>query len=132
MWLGPVLFLGVSIFLWKYIGAVFVPDALARAVFSILPVLADVETVIVANAAILYFGAYFVFAIFWPRLRPYFRNPFFAAVGLWMVNIFVLFPLLGRGILGYRFPQGWMAACLPLLFSHWMFARGLQYQERRG
>ena len=131
MWLGPVLFLGVSIFLWKYIGAVFVPDALARAVFSILPVLADVETVIVANAAILYFGAYFVFAIFWPRLRPYFRNPFFAAVGLWMVNIFVLFPLLGRGILGYRFPQGWRSS-LPLLLSHWMFARGLQYQERRG
>ena len=132
MWMGPVLFLGLSIFLWKYIGAVFVPEALARSLFSILPVLSDVENVIVANAAILYFGAYFAFAIFWPRLKPYFGNPFFAAVGLWMVNILVLFPLVGRGILGYRFPQGWMAACLPLLFSHWMFARGLQYQERRG
>ena len=131
MWLGPVLFLGVSIFLWKYIDAVFVPEALARSVFSILPVLKDLENVIVANAAILYFGAYFVFAIFWPRLKPYFRNPFVAAVALWLVNILIVFPLIGRGVLGYRFPQGWMAACLPLLLSHWMFARGLQFQERR-
>lgn len=131
MWLGPVLFIGVSVFLWKYIDAVFVPEALAGSVFSILPVLTDLEKVVVANAAILYFGAYFVFAIFWPRLKPYFRNPFFAAVALWLVNIFIVFPLIGRGVLGYRFPQGWMAACLPLLLSHWMFARGLQFQERR-
>ena len=132
MWLGPVLFMGVSVFLWRYVGAVFVPEALARSVFAILPALADLETVIVANAAILYFGAYFVFAIFWSRLKLYFRNPFFAGIGLWAINILVVFPLMGRGILGYKFPQGWMAACLPLLFSHWMFARGLQFQERRG
>jgi hypothetical protein len=131
MWMGPVLFLAVSVFLWRYIGAVFVPEALARSVFSILPVLRDLETVIIANAAILYFGGYFVFAIFWSKLRPYLHNAFFAALALWMVNIFVLFPLMGRGILGYRFPQGWLAACLPLLFSHWMFARGLQFQQRR-
>lgn len=131
MWLGPVLFLGVSIFLWKYIDAVFVPEALATSIFSVLPVLMDLEKVVVANAAILYFGAYFVFAIFWPRLKPYFRNPFLAAVALWLANIFIVFPLVGRGVLGYRFPQGWMAACLPLLLSHWMFARGLQFQERR-
>ena len=132
MWLGPVLFISVSIFLWRYIGAVFVPEAVARSVFAILPVLADAENLIVANAAILYFGAYFVFAVFWPKLKPYFHNPFFAAVGLWMVNILILFPLLGRGILGYRFPQGWMFASFPLLLPHWMFARGLQFQERRG
>jgi hypothetical protein len=131
MWMGPVLFLAVSVFLWRYIGAVFVPEALARSVFSILPVLRDLETVIIANAAILYFGGYFVFAIFWSKLRPYLHNAFFAALALWMVNIFVLFPLMGRGILGYRFPQGWLATCLPLLFSHWMFARGLQFQQRR-
>ena len=132
MWLGPVLFMGVSIFLWRYIGAVFVPEALARSVFSVVPVLSDLETLIVTNAAILYFGAYFVFAIFWPRLRRYFRNPFFAGIGLWGIHILVVFPLLGRGILGYKFPQGWMEACFPLLLSHWMFARGLQFQERRG
>ena len=131
MWLGPVLFLGMSVFLWRYIGAVFVPEAMARSVFSVLPVLSDLETVIIANAAILYFGAYFVFAVFWPRLKPYFHNPFVAAITLWMVNILILFPLVGRGILGYRFPQGWLTACLPLLFSHWMFARGLQFQQRR-
>jgi hypothetical protein len=131
MWLGPVLFVGVSIFLWKYIGAVFVPEVLAWSVFSVLPVLTDLESVILANAAILYFGAYFVFAMFWPKLKPYFGNPFFAAIGLWLVNILILFPILGRGVLGYRFPQGWMAASFPLLLPHWMFARGLQFQERR-
>lgn len=132
MWLGPFLFISVSVLLWRYIGAVFVPEVLARSAFSVLPVLADVETVIIANAAILYFGAYFLFAIFWPRLKPYFRNPFLAGLGLWGIHILIVFPLVGRGILGYKFPQGWMAACLPLLLSHWMFARGLQFQERRG
>src|SRR5579871_4178621 len=99
MWLGPVLFFGVSVFLWKYIGAVFVPEALARSVFAILPALSDLGNVVVANAAILYFGAYFAFAIFWPRLKPYFRNPFLAGVTLWLVNVFIVFPLIGRGVL---------------------------------
>lgn len=129
--MGPVLFIAVSIFLWKYIGAVFVPEVLARSAFAVLPVLSDVEMVIVVNAAILYFGAYFAFAIFWGRIKPYFQNAFFAAIALWLANILILFPILGRGLLGYRFPQGWMSASLPLLLSHWMFARGLQFQERR-
>src|SRR5437868_2398852 len=107
MWMGPVLFIGVSIFLWKYIGAVFVPEVLARSAFAILPVLMDVETVILINAAILYFGAYFAFAVFWGRIKPYLRNAFFAGLALWLGNILVLFPILGRGMLGYRFPQGW-------------------------
>jgi hypothetical protein len=131
MWLGPVLFLGVTIFLWKYVGAVFVPEVLARSVFAILPVLIDVQMVILINAAIIYFGAYFAFAIFWGKLKPYLRNPFLAGLALWVVNVFVVFPLLGRGILGYRFPQGWISASFPLLVSHWMFARGLQFQDRR-
>jgi len=130
MWLGPVLFVGVSIFLWKYVGAVFVPQLLARAVFAILPVLLDLEMVILVNAAIIYFGAYFVFAVFWRQLKPHFRSPFFAAVVLWLVNVLILFPALGRGVLGYRMAQGWMSASLPLLLSHWMFARGLQFQDR--
>ena|SRR2546422_3003979 len=131
MWLGPVLFMGMSVFLWKYIGAVFMPELLARSVFAMVPVLRDVETVILINAAIIYFGAYFVFAIFWRSLKLYLRNPFLAGLALWLANVLVVFPLLGRGVLGYELPQGWMVASFPLLVSHWMFARGLQFQDRR-
>ena len=131
MWLGPALFIVVSVFLWKYIGAVFVPELLARAVFAILPVLADMELVIVVNAAIVYFGAYFAFAVFWGRMKPYLRNAFLAAFVLWLVNVLFLFPVLGKGILGYRMPQGWIAVSFPLFVAHWIFARGLQFQDRR-
>src|SRR5258705_8573082 len=99
MWLGPVLFIAVNVFLWRYVGAVFVPELLARSVFAILPVLIDIEMVILINAAIIYFGAYFVFAVFWARLKPYFRNPFLAGLALWFVNVFIVFPILGRGML---------------------------------
>src|SRR5437773_12553799 len=40
MWLGPLLFVAVSIFLWKYVGAVFMPELLARSVFQVVPGLA--------------------------------------------------------------------------------------------
>ena len=131
MWLGPALFIAVNILLWRYVGAVFVPEVLARSVFRLLPALAELQAVILINMAILYFGAYFAFAVFWEKIKPYMRNVFFAAIGLWLVNILMIFPLVGRGILGYKFPQGWMSASLPLLLSHWMFARGLQFQDRR-
>ena len=55
---------------------------------------------------------------------------FLAGLGMWLVNLLIILPLLGRGILGYRMPQGWMSVSLPLLLSHWMFARGLQFQDR--
>ena len=131
MWLGPALFIAVSVFLWRFIGAVFVPELMARAVFALMPVLRDMAWVILINAAILYFGLYFAFAVSWKKLKPYFLSPFYAAIALWLFNIVVIFPLLGRGVLGYRMPQGWLAASLPLLVSHWMFARGLQYQDKR-
>jgi hypothetical protein len=131
MWLGPVLFVGVSIFLWKYVGAVFVPELLARSVFRMLPPLASVDLFVTINAALLYFGGYFVIAIFWKPVKVYLRNPFIAALALWLVNVLIVFPVLGRGVLGYRLPQGWIAASLPMLVSHWIFARGLQFQERR-
>jgi hypothetical protein len=121
----------MSVFLWKYIGAVFMPELLARQVFALLPVLRDVETVILINAAILYFGAYFVFAVFWHSVKTYVRDPFLAGLMLYLVNVVLVFPLVGRGVLGYQLPQGWMAASFPLLVSHWMFARGLQFQDRR-
>ncbi len=131
MWLGPALFVAVSIFLWKYVGAVFMPQLLARAVFGILPALADMETVIIINTALIYFAVYFLFAIFWAGIKPYVKTPFLGALGLWLVNVVVLLPMLGRGILGYRLPQGWFAASVPLIVSHWMFARGLQFHDRR-
>ena len=131
MWLGPVLFVAVSIFLWKYVGAVFVPELLARSVFRVLPPLESIDVFVTINAALLYFAGYFAIAIFWKPVKVYLRNPFIAGLALWLVNVLIVFPVLGRGVLGYRLPQGWIAASLPMLVSHWMFARGLQFQERR-
>jgi hypothetical protein len=131
MWLGPALFVGVSIFLWKYVGAVFMPELLARFVFRMLPPLESVDLFVTINAAFLYFGGYFAIAIFWKPLKVYLRNPFIAGLVLWLANVLIVFPMLGRGVLGYRLPQGWIAASFPMLVSHWMFARGLQFQERR-
>src|SRR6266480_4088301 len=131
MWLGPVLYVGVSVFLWKYAGWVFMPLLVTRSVLRWLPVLTDLEMVILINTSLLYFSVYFVFAIFWARLKLHFRNPFIAGAALWLVNVLILFPMLGRGVLGYRLPQGWVSASLPLLVTHWIFARGLQFQERR-
>ncbi|PYS55109.1 MAG: hypothetical protein DMG13_05520 [Acidobacteria bacterium] len=131
MWLGPVLYVGVSVFLWKYAGWVFMPLLVTRSVLRWLPVLTDLETVILINTSLLYFSVYFVFAIFWARLKLHFRNPFIAGAALWLVNVLILFPMLGRGVLGYRLPQGWISASLPLLVTHWIFARGLQFQQKR-
>jgi len=131
MWLGPLLFVGVSIFLWKYVGAVFVPELLARSVIRVLPPLESIDLFVTINAALLYFGGYFAIAIFWKPVKVYLRSPFMAALVLWLVNVLIVFPVLGRGVLGYRLPQGWIAASFPMLVSHWMFARGLQFQERR-
>ena len=131
MWLGPFLFVAVSIFLWKYVGALFMPELLVRSIFQFAPGLASVELYITINAALLYFGAYFAVAIFWRSLKPRLRHPFTAGLVLWLVNALVILPILGRGILGYRLPQGWIAVSLPMLVSHWVFARGLQFQDRR-
>lgn len=130
MWMGPALYVASSIFLWQYLGSVFVPNLMVRSVLRGLPVLQDLQTFVSINANVLYFGGYFFFAVSWPSLKRYFGNPFLACVALWLVNIFVIFPLVGRGVLGYRLPQGWISASLPLLLSHWLFARGLQFQTR--
>ena len=130
MWMGPLMYVATSIFLWKYLGTVFVPNLLTRSVLLAIPPLTDLETLVSINTNLFYFGAYFVFGIFWPRLKTYFRNAFLAGMALWAVNVFVLFPIIGRGILGYKLPQGWMAVSFPLLLSHWLFARGLTYQQK--
>jgi len=131
MWLGPALFVAVSVILWRYVGAVFMPDLVARAVYRALPGLQGMDLFILINAGVLYFGIYVAVAIFWKPLKSYLKNPFFAGVVLWLVNLLIILPLLGRGMLGYRLPQGWISVALPLLLSHWMFARGLQFQDRR-
>jgi len=131
MWLGPALFIVTSVFLWRYVGAVFVPELLARPVLRLLPALEDMRSVIVINAAIVYFGAYFLFAVLWGRIRVYLRNPFIGGFVLWLGNVLLLFPLLGRGILGYQMPQGWVAVSFPLFVAHWIYARGLQFQASR-
>ena len=129
MWMAPLLYLALSLFLWKYAGAVFVPQLFTRSILAAAPVLNDLETIILANTVFLYFGAYAAFTVFWPRLRQYFNNSaFLAGLSLWLINVLILFPLAGRGLLGYRLPQGWAAACFPLVLSHWIFARGLRYQ----
>ena len=69
MWLGPLLFVAVSIFLWKYVGAVFMPGLLVRSIFQFLPGLASVELYITLNAALLYFGGYFAVAGFTTHVR---------------------------------------------------------------
>jgi hypothetical protein len=131
MWFGPGLFVIVSVLLWKYLGAVFIPELLARSIYRALPSLASMDPFVMANAEIVYFGCYIVIAIFWRPIKSYLKNPFIAGLALWLVNLVIILPLLGRGIFGYRLPQGWISVSLPLLLSHWMFARGLQFQERR-
>jgi hypothetical protein len=128
MWMGPAIFVAASVFLWQYLGSVFIPNLVTRSVVRALQIPEDMQIVVVINAYLFYFGAYFLFAMFWPRLKFYFRNPFVAGMALWMVNVLVIFPLIGRGVLGYRLPQGWISASFPLLLSHWLFARGIQFQ----
>src|SRR5712664_4241542 len=100
MWLGPVLYLSVSVFLWWYAGAVFMPLLVTRSVVRAVPLLEDLQLVVIINAGLVY----------------------------WLANVLVVYPVLGRGVLGYMLPQGWMSASFPLLVSHWVFARGLQFQ----
>lgn len=106
------------------------PDLFARRLFALLPVLQDIEIAMVINIAVLYFAPYLIFSMMWERIRVHLKHPFLAAAMFWLVNVLVLFPLVGRGFLGYRLPRGWLAASLPLLISHWMFGRGLQFQQK--
>jgi len=130
MWMGPFLYIVSSIFLWQYLGSVYVPALLIRAVMRLVPIFQDLDTFVTVNVTVLYFGAYFLVAVFWPRLRNYFKSPFVAGAALWLIHVLVIFPVVGRGVLGYRLPQGWMSTSLPLLLSHWLFARGVQFQTR--
>ena len=71
MWLGPALYVTVSVILWKYLGAVFMPDLLARAIYRALPGLQSMDLFVLINAGVVYFGIYVIVAIFWKR--PFLR-----------------------------------------------------------
>jgi DMSO/TMAO reductase YedYZ molybdopterin-dependent catalytic subunit len=141
MLVPPIVYLVVSIVLWQLAGAVFMPELLTNRLFEILPV-AWIEwgvqwlgplakQLAFANVAILYFGAYAVFSFSWDRLRNVFGNTFMASFALWTANVLVLFPIAGKGVFGYKLPQGAFSASLFVFASHWIFARMLQFQTPR-
>jgi hypothetical protein len=136
MMLPACVFLLVNVVLWKFVGAVFMPELLASRFFEFVPSPEEtvgmlLEHLIFINFVLLYFGAYFLFAFCWKRLRRTFRNPFYGVLVLLCVNLFVLFPLAGRGVFGYQLPQGPLSASSFILASHWILARVMQTQERR-
>ena len=137
----PLVYLVVSIAFWQLANAVFVPELLANRLFELLPV-SFIERGVqlmgplakqlaFANVALVYFGAYFVFAIYWERLRRMFGSAFYAAFALWCCNVLILFPIAGKGVFGYKLPQGPFAASLFLFAAHWILARMLQIQTPR-
>src|SRR2546422_11657630 len=107
MWLGPVLYLSVSVFLWWYAGAVFMPFLLTRAVVQAVPLLEDLQLVVIINAGLIYFGGYLVFAMSWQWVKPYLRNAFISGLVFWLGHVFGLFPILGGGGPGYMRASGW-------------------------
>src|ERR1051325_11014718 len=99
----PIVFVVVSVVLWQLANAVFMPELLANRLFEVLPA-AFIDFGVrwlgplakelgFANVALIYFGAYFVFAFFWDRLVRVFGNAWTGSFILWCVNVLVLFPL---------------------------------------
>jgi hypothetical protein len=134
----PVIFLAVSIALWRFFNAPFLPEQFANRVLQAMP---DwlvgpgdgsfgplAKQLAMVNFAVLYFGAYFVFTYYWPRMKARLRNPFLGAFLLLLINLIILLPMAGRGLFGYRFPQGAFSVSIFLLASHWVFARSLQWR----
>ena len=80
MWVAALIYLVVSVLLWKLVGGLFMPELLANRIFEIFPVpfiefavqlLGPLAKELAFYAiAIGYFGAYFLFAHFWHRMRP--------------------------------------------------------------
>src|SRR5512147_1477338 len=101
----PLIYLVVSIMLWLLANAVFMPELLANRLFELLPVSVIergvqlmgplAKQLAFANVALVYFGAYFVFALYWERLRRAFGSAFYAAFALWGFNVLILFPIAG-------------------------------------
>ena len=135
----PIGFLIVSVVLWQTFNAAFMPELLANRLLQVLPEWLVgpgggsfgplAKQLALVNFAVLYFGGYFAFSFFWKRLKRTLRNPFYGALVLWFANLLILFPLAGRGLFGYRLPQGAVSASIFLLASHWVFARSLQWRS---
>ena len=141
MWVAPLIYLVVTIVLWQLGNALFMPELLANRAFEILPasfIEAGVQSfgplakqLAFYGIAVFYFGAYFAFAHFWDRIRPYLGNAFYAGFALWGAHVLILIPAAGQGIFAYKSPQGGLNASILLFASHWIFARSLQFQGFR-
>ena len=106
MWAPPLIYALVSVLLWKFAHVFFMPQAIANRIAPIQRTEPLVSQIVLANVALAYFGAYWAFSGNWHRLRPYLKSEFFGAFALWAVNVLLLFPLIGRGIFGYKLPEG--------------------------
>lgn len=142
MWVAPFIYLVVTLVLWQFGNALFMPELLANRMFEIFPA-SLIEAAVqwmgplakelaFYGIAVVYFGFYFVFAHFWERIRPYLGNAFYAAFALWGVHVLIVIPAAGQGVFAYKSPQGGLNATVLLFASHWIFARSLQFQDLRG
>jgi DMSO/TMAO reductase YedYZ molybdopterin-dependent catalytic subunit len=138
MWVAPLVYVAVSLLLWKIGGALFMPELLANRMFEIFPV-PFIEFAVQLlgplakelafyGIAIGYFGAYFLFAQHWDRIRRYLGNAFYARFAIWGIHVLILIPAAGQGVFASRSPQGALTPSLMLFASHWMFARSLQFR----
>jgi hypothetical protein len=132
MWFAGVIYLAASLAFWEFAHAVFIPELLTNRVLELFstPVGSFVRLFVSLNVSGFYFAVYFLFSLYWPKLHDRFRNIFFGSLALFAVNVLILFPLAGKGFLGYLLPQGYIPACTFLFVAHWIFARALQIQER--
>ena len=114
------------------------PELLANRMFEIFPVpVIEFAVQLLGPLAkglafysitVAYFGAYFLFAQYWDRIRPYLGNAFYAAFAIWGIHVLILIPAAGQGMFAAKSPQGALTPSLMLFASHWMFARSLQFR----
>jgi DMSO/TMAO reductase YedYZ molybdopterin-dependent catalytic subunit len=138
MWVAPLVYFVVSLLLWKIGGGIFMPELLANRMFEIFPVpVIEFAVQLLGPLAkelafygitVAYFGAYFLFARTWDRIRPYLGNAFYAAFAIWGVHVLILIPAAGQGMFATKSPQGALTPSLMLFASHWIFARSLQFR----
>jgi DMSO/TMAO reductase YedYZ molybdopterin-dependent catalytic subunit len=138
MWVAPLIYFVVTLFLWWIGNGLFMPELLANRMFEIFPVpFIEAAVQLMGHLAkelafygitVVYFGAYFLFARYWDRIRPYLGNAFYAAFALWGLHVLIVIPAAGQGLFAYKSPQGAVTPSLLLFVSHWIFARSLQFQ----
>ena len=114
------------------------PELLANGLFEIFPVPVIefavqllgplAKELAFYGIAIVYFGAYFLFAQYWDRIRPYLGNAFYAAFAIWGIHVLIVIPAAGQGVFAAKSPQGALTPSLMLFASHWIFARSLQFR----